>query len=241
MPGEAAYRPAVNALRVTVCALLGVAVGPFLEAVVERVPRRQPVLDRDKPWGGVRLPRSARALVVTAAAGALFAATAARFGADWVLPAYLVFAGSMVAVTVIDLEHYLIPNRVVYPTMAAAGPLLVLAAAAGARWEALGRAALCSAAAWALLLVVHVVSPEGMGFGDVRLAAVLGLFLGWLGFGHLFLGIFLGFLLAAVAGVVLMLGGRRTRKQAIPFGPFLAAGALLAVLAGAPLLDWYAG
>jgi leader peptidase (prepilin peptidase)/N-methyltransferase len=105
----------------------------------------------------------------------------------------------------------------------------------------LGHALVGGGGAWLLLLLVHLVSPRGMGFGDVRLAFVLGLFLGWLGYSHVVLGLFAGFLLGSVAGIVLVVGRRRSRKDAIPFGPFLAAGALLAVLAGTPVLHWYRG
>jgi leader peptidase (prepilin peptidase)/N-methyltransferase len=78
-----------------------------------------------------------------------------------------------------------------------------------------------------------------MGFGDVRLAGLLGFFLGWLGLAHVALGLFLGFLFGAVLGALLLATGRRNRRQAIPFGPFLAAGAIVAVLFGHPLLDAY--
>jgi leader peptidase (prepilin peptidase)/N-methyltransferase len=78
-----------------------------------------------------------------------------------------------------------------------------------------------------------------MGFGDVRLSFILGLYLGWLGAGHVALGLFLGFFLGSVAGIALVIVRRRSRKEAIPFGPFLAAGAMVAVLVGTPLLRWY--
>src|SRR5438445_210225 len=80
-----------------------------------------------------------------------------------------------------------------------------------------------AAVAWTLLLLVHLISPRGMGFGDVRLSFILGLYLGWLGAGHVALGLFLGFLLGSVAGIALVIVRRRSRKEAIPFGPFLAA------------------
>ena len=148
---------------------------------------------------------------------------------------------AILLVSVIDLEHYLIPNRIVYPSLAASIPLLVLAAAADQRWGSLRDALVGATLAWSLLLAVHLVSPRGMGFGDVRLAFVLGLFLGWLGLDHVLLGLFAGFFLGAVAGVVLVAVRRRSRKDAIPFGPFLALGALVTVLAGVPLLEWYQG
>src|SRR5690606_6691395 len=94
---------------------------------------------------------------------------------------------------------------------------------------------------FAVLFVLHLVSPRGLGMGDVRLAFVLAMFLGWLGWGWVALGLFLGFLLGAVVGLALVVVKRRGRTEHIPFAPFLAGGAMLAVLWGRPLLDWYRG
>src|SRR5205807_6234432 len=135
----------------------------------------------------------------------------------------------------------IIPNRIVYPTLAIALPLLAAAAAIDGRWRPLEHAAIGALVAWGLLLVIHVVSPRGMGFGDVRLAFVLGLFLGWLGLSHVFLGLFLGFLFGAAVGLALIVARRKGRREHIPFGPFLAAGAVVAVVAGSPILTWYRG
>jgi leader peptidase (prepilin peptidase)/N-methyltransferase len=224
----------VSALVAIVCGALGAVAGPYLAAVIARLPRKQPVLGSASRAVPPRLTMGTRG-----AAAGLFAATGLRFAGEWELPAYLVLAASLLVVSVIDLEHYVIPNRVVYPTIAVALPLLAGAAAIGHEWDRYVHALLGGAAAWTFLLLVHLVSPRGMGFGDVRLSFILGLYLGWLGAGHVALGLFLGFLLGSVAGIVLVIARRRTRKQAIPFGPFLAAGAMLAVLTGEPLLRWY--
>ena len=82
--------------------------------------------------------------------------------------------------------------------------------------------------------------PAGMGFGDVKLSGVLGLYLGWLGWGVLAVGLFLGFLLGGVFGIALIATGRGGRKSAVPFGPFMLGGALLAVFVGQRLADAYA-
>ena len=216
------------------CAGLGVALGPFLARLIERVPRKEPLRGDASRDVSPRLR-----VAVSVGAAALFGAVGARFADDWALPAYLVLAASLLVVSVIDLEHYVIPNRVVYPTIAAAVPLLAGAAAIEHDWSRLVHALAGGAVAWTLLLVVHLISPRGMGFGDVRLSFILGLYLGWLGAGHVALGLFLGFFLGSVAGIALIAIRRRSRKEAIPFGPFLAAGAMLAVLAGEPLLRWY--
>ncbi len=158
------------------------------------------------------------------------------------LPAYLVFFTSLLAISVIDFDLHIIPNRLVYPTIFVSVPLLALAAGAAGDWGQLRRALLGAALAWLGLLLVHLASPAGMGFGDVRLAFVLGLFLGWLSLRHVLTGIFLGFLLGAVIGVGLVLTRVRSRKDAVPFGPFLAGGAILAVLFGDQIIrTWFGG
>ena len=92
-----------------------------------------------------------------------------------------------------------------------------------------------------MFAVLHLVSPRAMGFGDVRLAFLLGLDLGWLGAGEVVLGLLLGFVYGAVIGLLLIATGVRSRRDHIPFGPFLAAGALTALLVGEAILDWYSG
>lgn len=246
--------------------VLGLLIGSFLNVVIHRVPRREsvisppshcptcqtPIANRDNVpvLGWVLLggrcracgePISARYPLVELATSGLFMAAAVRFGTDWALPAFLFFFAVLLAVTLIDLEHYIVPNRIVLWALGAGAPLLAAAAALGGEWDDLGRALLGAVAAGGALLVVHLVQPRGMGAGDVKLALVLGLFLGWLSWGHIALGLFLGFLLGAVIGLLLIVVGGRSRKDAVPFAPFLAAGAVLTVLAGNPLLDWYAG
>src|SRR3954468_655203 len=152
-------------LVVAICALLGLAVGSFLNVVIYRVPRKESVVrprsrcpgcgtqlaDRDNiPVASWVLLRgrcrtcgeaiSGRYPLVELGTAALFVAAALRFGLDWVLPAYLLFFAALVAITFIDLELYIIPNRVLYPTLFIATPLLVLAAAAQDQWANLERA-----------------------------------------------------------------------------------------------------
>jgi leader peptidase (prepilin peptidase) / N-methyltransferase len=248
------------------CGVFGLLVGSFLNVVIHRVPRDESVVrprsrcpqcgtqlaERDNipvvSWLVLRgrcrtcsAPISARYPLVEALTGVLFAALALRFGFDWALPAFLVATAGLVALSLIDLDTFLLPKKVHYPTLIATAVLLAAAAVIDADWQGAREAAIGSLGAFALLFVIHFVSPRGMGFGDVRLAALLGLVLGWIELGAVPLGLFLGFLLGAVVGVGLMLGGRKGRKDRIPFGPFLAAGALLAVLFSDPLLDLYLG
>jgi leader peptidase (prepilin peptidase)/N-methyltransferase len=227
------------------CALLGLANGWVLNVVVDQVPRREPVtpalLQALRGGGLPPTDGGPGPGVLSLAMGALFAAAGLRFGADWALPAFLVFFAALLAVAVIDLEHYIVPNRIVAWTLAVSLPLLAVAALVDDRWSSLGRAVVGGVAAGAALLVVNLAAPRGMGMGDVKLALVLGLYLGWLGLAHVVLGLFLGFLLGALGGVLLIALGLRTRKDHVPFAPFLAGGAVVAVLVGRPILSWYLG
>lgn len=229
----------MSATLVVGCSLLGVVVGWSLDPVITRVPRRVPVLGppvSDEP------PSSrARRIVVTVACAGLFGATAARFDGSWALPAYLVLAAGLVALSAVDLEHYLLPNRIVYPLTVAVVGLLALASLGEGDLGAFGRAMAAGVVAFGAFFVLHLVSPRSLGFGDVKLSFALGVALGWLGWGELFLGLFLAFVYGAVVGVVLIASGRRGRKQHVPFGPFMAAGALTAVLLGDALISWYVG
>jgi leader peptidase (prepilin peptidase)/N-methyltransferase len=248
------------------CALLGLLVGSFLNVVIWRVPRKEsivaprshcpgcdtPIAPRDNvpvlSWlllrGRCRHCQtriSIRYPLIEIGCAALFAALGARFAHSWALPAYLVLGAGLIAISAIDLEHYIIPNRIVYPLGIAAVPLLALGAGLDGDWGAFARALIGAVCAFAALFVIHVASPRGMGFGDVRLSFVLGLYLGYLGALDVMFGLFLGFAYGAVVGVALMAVRKRGRRQHIPFGPFLAAGALTIVLVGGPVLDWYRG
>ncbi|HEX6311590.1 MAG TPA: A24 family peptidase [Acidimicrobiia bacterium] len=227
----------MTALLVIACAVVGAGAGAALDVVVTRVPARQPVLA-----SAARAElRPARALALAAACAALFGAMAVRFQGSWALPAYLVLSAGLVALSLIDLEHYLLPNRIVFPLAGTTVVLLGVAAIGdGEGSGALLRALLGAAAGFVALGALHLASPRSMGFGDVKLAFVLGLGLGWLGWGELALGLFLGFLYGAVVGVALMGLGLRGRKDHVPFGPFLAAGTLTGVLWGDAILRWYA-
>ena len=258
--------PPVTGLVVASCAVLGLAVGSFLNVVIHRVPRRESVVTprsrcpgcetelaaRDNipvlSWvllrarcGTCGMRISVRYPLVEVACAALFAAMALRFPDEWSLPAFLVLAAACLAGTVIDIEHMLLPNRLVFPSLYLAAGLLVPAAAIEGDWSRLGRAALGAVLASGALLVLALAKAGAMGGGDVKLALLLGLCLGWIGLDHVALGLFLGFLLGSVVGVALVVARARTLKQHFAFGPFLAAGTLLAVWWGEQILDWYVG
>jgi leader peptidase (prepilin peptidase) / N-methyltransferase len=226
----------VTAAVVAACAAVGLIAGVALEVVIDRVPKRK-VLSTWTPQD-VSATRAAAVAGITAS---LFVGLALRYHDSWALPAFLAVAAGLVALSVIDLEHFLLPNRIVYPLALATLALLTLAALGDGAWDALGRAVLGGVAGMVTLGVLHLASPRSMGFGDVKLAFVLGLALGWLGWGELVLGLFCGFLAGALVGLALIGLRRRGRKDHLPFGPFLAFGTLVALLWGDVILHWYRG
>jgi leader peptidase (prepilin peptidase) / N-methyltransferase len=161
-----------------------------------------------------------------------------------VLAACAYFAVMAVRLTVIDVRHHLLPNRIVFPSYAVAGVLLLAAAAfagAGAGQGSAGpvaglmavpalRVVAGAAILWLFYFILRFAYPPGMGFGDVKLAGVLGMYLGYLGWGHLFAGTFLAFLLGGLWSIALLAARRGTLKSSIPFGPFMLAGAAAAML-----------
>lgn len=247
-------------------AVLGLAIGSFLNVVIWRVPRKEsvvrppshcpqcetPISPRDNvpvlSWlflsGKCRHcknPIPVRYPLVEAGCGVLFLAVAARFGASWELPAYLVLTAALLAISIIDLEHFIVPDRITAPLTVSALALLGVAALAEGNGWRFGRTLLGGVAYFAFLLLLNILYPKGMGMGDVKLAFSLGLYLGWLGWGQVFLGGFLAFLLGAVVGVALIATKIKSRKDVVPFGPFLALGAMLTILWGDPILRWYTG
>ena len=247
-------------------AALGLAIGSFLNVVIWRVPRKEsvvrppshcpqcqtPISPRDNvpvlSWlflsGKCRHcknPIPVRYPLVEAGCAVLFLAVAARFGASWELPAYLVLTAALLAISIIDLEHFIVPDRITAPLTVSALALLGLAAIAEGNGWRFGRTLAGGVAYFAFLLLLNILYPKGMGMGDVKLAFSLGLYLGWLGWGQVFLGGFLAFLLGAVVGVTLIATKVKSRKDVVPFGPFLALGAMLTILWGDPILRWYTG
>ena len=196
----------MTAFVTVVAGVYGLVIGSFLNVVIWRVPRHESIVKprshcpscdtqlatRDNiplvSWLVLRgrcrhcgTDISIRYPLVELLTGLLFAAVGARFSHSWALPAFLVLTGALIAISAIDLEHFIIPNRIVYPVGFASVFLLALAALIDNQWAAFGRSLLGALAAFTFFFVLHLVAPGGMGFGDVRLSFVLGLFLGWLG------------------------------------------------------------
>jgi leader peptidase (prepilin peptidase)/N-methyltransferase len=263
-PARVGYLRNVTGVVTAICGVFGLAVGSFLNVVIHRVPRKESIVrprsrcptcgtqlaERDNipviSWlllGGkcrtCRTSISPRYPAVELLTAGLFAAVGARFGADWVLPAFLVFAAGMISLAFIDLEHYLLPKRIVYSVLLAEVALLIVAAGAGGRWHRLLIGGISGAASFAVFFTLNFINPRWLAFGDVRLSAPIGLTLGWLGAGYVPLGFLAANLLGAVVGLGLIAAKRIERKTPIPFGVFLALGAFVAIFAGAPILHWY--
>jgi leader peptidase (prepilin peptidase) / N-methyltransferase len=141
-----------------------------------------------------------------------------------------------VLLAVIDLQHRLLPDRVVVPSIGIGAVLLLGAALAEQNWDALLRAALGAAVLFAVFLLLALVSPSGLGMGDVKLAGLLGLYLGWLGWGAVVVGAASGFVIQAVLALVLLAGRRIGLRGELPFGPAMLLGAVLAIGWSAALL-----
>jgi leader peptidase (prepilin peptidase) / N-methyltransferase len=247
-------------LLVVACAVLGLVVGSFLNVVIHRLPRGESVVrpvSRCPRCGNPVRPRdnvpliswlvlrgrcrdcaagiSRRYPLIELLTAAAFAAMAMRFGASTVLPAYLYLAAVGIALAAIDLDVHRLPNALTLPSYPVGVVLLGAAALSGDGAGRLVRALLGMAALFGLYFAVAFAYPAGMGFGDVKLAGVLGLYLGWLGWDVWAVGLFLGFLLGGIVGLGLMAVRRAGRKTALPFGPFMITGAAVAILFGGPL------
>jgi leader peptidase (prepilin peptidase)/N-methyltransferase len=154
------------------------------------------------------------------------------------LPAWLYLAAIAVALALIDLDVLRLPDAIVLPSYVVA-PLLLLPGVIVERdWPAALRGVLAMAALWTLYFLLSLYRG-GMGPGDVKLAGVLGLYLGWLGWPSVAVGTLAAFVIGGAAGLALIAAGRAGRKTALPFGPSMLAGALIALFAAAPITDWY--
>ncbi len=242
---------------IVVGGLLGAIVGSFLNVVIHRLPRREslshprsrcpgceapiapydnvPILSwlllrgRCRRCGESISPRYPAVELLTAAC---FAAVVGARGFDERLALQLPFVAILIAIAGIDLEHRIVPNRIVAPAA-----VWALAAAAFVASDELPELAIAGAAAFLLLLIAAVAYPAGMGMGDVKLAGMMGLYLG----AAVAPALLAAFATGALVGIGIMAReGAAGRKKGIPFAPFLALGGLLGVLAGPELVDLYA-
>ncbi len=162
-------------------------------------------------------------------------------GTSPVLVAWLLLAVVGAVLGYIDARTRFLPSAIIWPSYGVIGLALLGAAAVSGEWGSLRRAVIAGAIGFAVFYVLWFVFPRGVGFGDVRLSGVLGLALGWLGWGQFISGLYGGFFLGAIVGIALIAAKVMTRKQMVPFGPFMLVGALGGVLLGAPLERLYLG
>lgn len=155
------------------------------------------------------------------------------------LVAFLYLAAVSVALALIDIDTMKLPNRIVLPSYLVVGLLLGAAGVLSQDWQALLGAAVGAVGMFGLYFGLAMVKRGGMGFGDVKLAGVLGLCLGFVGLPQLAVGVFSAFLLGGLAGVTLLVLRRADGRTAIPFGPWMLAGAWVGILAGAPIAEGY--
>jgi leader peptidase (prepilin peptidase) / N-methyltransferase len=244
--------------------VLGLVVGSFLNVVIYRVPRGESLLRprshcvhcgaevrplQNVPvisWlvlrgrcanCGARI--SPRYPLVELGTALLFVAVTARFGVSPALPAFLYLVAIAVALALIDLDVKRLPDRIVLPSYFIGGILLVAAALIRHDWWPVGRSLIAMAVLAVCFSAIALGYKGGMGFGDVKLAGLLGLYLGWLGWNAVLVGTFAGFVLGGLVGVGLLIAHQANRRTPIPFGPFMLVGALLALFAATPIATWY--
>jgi leader peptidase (prepilin peptidase) / N-methyltransferase len=247
-----------------VIGLLGLAIGSFLNVVIWRVPRGEsvlrppshcpscdtPIAHRDNipvlSWLLLRghcrscgVSISIRYPLVELGTAALYVALALRIGIHADLPAYLYIGAVGIALALIDIDLLRLPDALTLPSYPVGLVLLGIAAWVDDAPHDYVRAVLGMAALAAFYALVWLVYPAGMGFGDVKLAGVVGLYLAWLGWDQLVVGAFAAFLVGAVVSIAIVAiagGGRKTR---VPFGPFMLIGLLIGIYAGHPIAHAY--
>lgn len=211
----------MNAAAGIVGLLAGVLVSPLADRIATNAPLHEPLLRR--------VPRSSRLPLVALGLALLGGACGLVFGFTLEAVAATLFCWVLVVITRTDFEHRLIPDKVVLPSAVAVLALRTIDDPS-AEWilSALG--------AGLVLFVIVLVYPRGLGMGDVKLSAFLGAGLGL----SVVVAMFVGFFLAFVPALVLFVRhGREARKAAIPLGPFLALGGVVALFWGDEILEWY--
>jgi leader peptidase (prepilin peptidase) / N-methyltransferase len=245
-----------STLEIAFIALLGAIVGSFLNVVIHRLPRHESLVSPGSrcpscgspiaPYDNVPIvswlllrgrcrrcgaPISPRYPFVELLTAVAFAAVVATSGFDDDLVLELPFVATLIALAGIDLDHKLLPNRIVYP-MAAYG----LVATAIVDTDDLVEHLIAGAGGFLFLFIAVLAYPRGMGMGDVKLAGAMGLYLGL----SLVPAMLIAFLTGSLVGGVMMAReGVQARKKAVPFGVFLALGGIVGVLAGPELIELY--
>jgi len=255
----------MTALEIVLFALLGLAVGSFLNLCIDRLPLGKSIISppshcdacqqRLKTWDlvplfsylwlrgrcrycGAHIPR--RLPLVELATALLFALLSWQYGLSLQLAIALIYASLFLVIFVIDLEHGLVLDKVVYPGMALAFVFSFFWPWPELVWPDIGvlSALLGGAIGFGLILIPYLISRGGMGGGDVKLAGLIGLVTG---FPLVFFALFLGILGGGLVAIALLISGVKSRKEPIPFGPFLAAAAMVTLIWGPAMYQWYIG
>lgn len=188
-------------------------------------------------------PIAVRYPLVESLGGLAFLAVTAGglFGAysPWMLPMLYVFACVSIVIAFIDLDHHLILNVVLLPTLVATVLLLVVASFGIGEWTRLGRGALCALILFVFYFILSLIWKGGMGDGDIKLAFILGLLLGWLGWPQFIIGSFAAFFIGGAISLVLLASKKVDLHGGIPFGPSMLLGAWLGIFAGVPIATLY--
>ncbi|TDT18512.1 type 4 prepilin peptidase 1 [Ilumatobacter fluminis] len=249
-------------LVILACIVMGLLVGSFLTVVVDRVPRGGSVVAPPSACGacGHRLtapdlvpivswvvlrgkcrhcghPIGWEPIIIEVATATIFTLFGLEFGADAVLPAFWILGAALVALVWIDLREFRLPREITYTAFVLGFIALTVAALVNDEPERIWKSLVGAGIALAIMGLIYLGSRGQMGDGDVRLAPLLGLYLGYLNLGTVPIGLFLGFLIGAVVGVVAMAVGSAGRKTALPFGPFLALGTVVAIFIGPEIVD----
>ncbi|HEX9854764.1 MAG TPA: prepilin peptidase [Acidimicrobiia bacterium] len=254
----------MTTLLAAIAALSGLAFGSFIHVVARRVPAKlsvvapgsrcplceAPVRPRDNIpvlsylilRGRCRdcgRPIGWRYPAAEIATAGLFAATVVVIGTRWVLPAFLWFAGVTMALMITDLDHKLIPNRILFPGTAIATALLVAGSLLDGEPGMLLTAIAGAVAFFAILLALALVARGGFGYGDVKLGFLLGMFLGYERFSFVLAALLIAFFAGGIVSLLLVVTRLRSRKDAIPFGPYLILATYVVLARGPQLIDWY--
>lgn len=217
-------------------AIGGALLGPAAAATTATVPGRGWPWQSDSGRWLLGEPAAGRRRVLLTLSGALVVGSLAA-GIGWrpALLAFLTMGIVGVMLAAIDWEHHRLPDWLTLPGGLFSGVALLVDALVMGTWSSMLGGLVCAAAAGALFLVMALLSPTGMGLGDVKLAALLSLHTGWLGWQLAILAVLGGFAAGAVTALLLVVTRRATLRTAIPFGPALLVGAWLVVLAFGPL------
>lgn len=159
----------------------------------------------------------------------------------WVLPAFLVFVWAMILLTVTDLDTKLIPNRILGPASVVSIIMLVIGFIPDTSSGSLLEAVIGGVAYFVVMLILALIVRGGLGFGDVKLAFLIGVFTGYLSLGHVVVTGIAAFLIGGLVAAFLLVTRRSGRKDAIPFGPFMTAAAIMTIFFGQAVIDWYLG